>query len=211
MLLVHLIIVDNYDSFTHNLAQAFSVLKADISVFRNDEIELSRVIDMAPDGVIISPGPGGPEEAGISLDLARGVPEAGIPLLGVCLGHQCLARAFGARIIQAQELVHGKARPIHHLGHNLFRGIPTPFPAARYHSLMVETASIPEELTSIAWNDRGECMALAHQTLPAWGIQFHPESFLTPHGPRCLENFIQSLSCPATPRYTHRKPTSSRD
>lgn len=183
-----LLLVDNYDSFTHNLAHAFAVLGARVQIVANDQISVAAVLASRPDYVVLSAGPRAPRDAGVSLELAREL--AGVlPLLGVCLGHQCIAEAFGVATVRAGQPVHGKTSRILHQGHGLFAGIPDGFRAARYHSLIVPRA--PEQFDVLAWTEHGEIMAIGHQHLPLWGVQFHPESFLTEHGSRLLDNFLQ--------------------
>jgi anthranilate synthase component 2 len=189
--------LDNHDSFTYNLVQYFEGLGARLHVARNDQITVPDVMAMNPAGIVISPGPGRPENAGILMDL---IAEAAgkIPLLGVCLGHQGIAQKFGGRIDYAPTLVHGKTSRIEHDGSLLFAGIESPFEATRYHSLTVERQSLPEELTVTAWTSDGVVMALAHRAWPVYGIQFHPESIMTDCGKRILRNFLESLMCSQT-------------
>ena len=184
-----ILLIDNYDSFVHNLARYVGELGYAREVVRNDEITPSEVLAQKPDAIILSPGPCGPAEAGISIDLIHAVAANYIPLLGVCLGHQCIAAAFGGDVHQTQP-VHGKPATIFHDGHALFDEIPSPFTAARYHSLV---ADLNEEgpLQPIAHLEDGTLMALAHETLPIFGVQFHPESVLTEHGHRLLDNFLR--------------------
>ncbi len=179
-----LLLVDNLDSFTHNLAQAFEVLGAEVSVVR----ELPALAD--PTHLVLSPGPGRPEAAEVSRQALEHWKRK-IPTLGVCLGHQVIALAYGARVSRAQAPVHGKTSRIRHDGGGLFAGLPSPFEAARYHSLTVEEASLPSELLPCAWSEDGTLMAFRHATLPLWGVQFHPESFLSPEGGRLLANFLK--------------------
>ena len=191
-----LLMIDNYDSFTYNLVQYFGELGADIRVFRNDEITLEQIEALAPSQIVISPGPCTPKEAGVSVDTIRHF--AGrIPLLGVCLGHQSIGEAFGGRIIRAKRVMHGKISPIHHLGQGVFAGLPNPYNATRYHSLVIEQSSLPECLEITAWtaNTDGsmeEIMGVRHKTLPIQGVQFHPESILTEHGHQLLQNFLSN-------------------
>jgi anthranilate synthase/aminodeoxychorismate synthase-like glutamine amidotransferase len=186
---MRILIVDNYDSFTFNLAQAFSSLGAKVDVLRADDPRLDAALAARPDRLVISPGPGRPEVAGRSPSLVREAPERGIPTLGVCLGLQCAAIAFGARVVRAPEPRHGKTSLVHHDGKGLFAGIPLPTEATRYHSLMVEEASLPPELVVSARADDGVVMGLRHTSLPLEAVQFHPESVLTADGLRMLENF----------------------
>jgi anthranilate synthase component 2/para-aminobenzoate synthetase component 2 len=185
-----LLLVDNYDSFTYNLVQAFLVLGADVTVFRNDEITVEEALAFAPSHVCISPGPGRPEEAGVSLAMIAAF--AGrLPLLGVCLGHQSLVHHFGGRIVSADRLMHGKTSMVTHDGRTIFRGLPNPFQAGRYHSLAAEPASLPDVLEVTARSETGEIMGVRHKALPLEGVQFHPESVLTPDGNRLLGQFLE--------------------
>ncbi|MCZ6602001.1 MAG: aminodeoxychorismate/anthranilate synthase component II [Planctomycetota bacterium] len=185
-----ILLIDNYDSFTYNLVQALGALGADLQVHRNDRIRIDEIRDSAPERILISPGPGRPAGAGVSVDLVRRL-GGEIPILGVCLGHQCIAEAFGGRVVPARRLVHGKTSPIRHDGRGAFSGMRSPFHAARYHSLAVEVSSLPPALEASAWSDDGELMALRHREMEIEGLQFHPESFLTPEGTRILENFLE--------------------
>ncbi|MDO8562733.1 MAG: aminodeoxychorismate/anthranilate synthase component II [Candidatus Limnocylindria bacterium] len=185
------LIVDNYDSFTYNLAQAFGGLGATVEVVRADDPTLEAKIAARPDRVVISPGPGRPEAAGRSPAIVRTAPEAGIPTFGVCLGLQCLAVAFGAAVVRAPEARHGKTSVIHHDGRGVFAGIPEPTIATRYHSLMVDPATLPAELEVSARSDDGVVMGLRHRTLPLEAVQFHPESVLTRDGVAMLANFLK--------------------
>jgi anthranilate synthase component 2 len=184
-----LLMIDNYDSFTYNLVQYFGELGEDVRVFRNDEITLDQIEALSPDRICISPGPCTPNEAGVSLGVFERF--AGrVPILGVCLGHQALGQAFGGKVIRAKALMHGKTSPVAHTGVGVFTSLPTPFEAARYHSLAVERASLPECLEITAWTVDGEIMGLRHKTLPVEGVQFHPESIATEHGHTMLRNFL---------------------
>jgi anthranilate synthase/aminodeoxychorismate synthase-like glutamine amidotransferase len=187
-----ILVIDNYDSFTYNLVQYLGELGARVAVLRNDAIDIAGIERLAPEGVLISPGPGTPDEAGVSLDVVRQL-SGRFPLLGVCLGHQAMGQAFGARVVRAPRLMHGRTSPIEHDGAGLFRGIPSPFRATRYHSLIVERASMGPDLTVTAWTAEGEVMGLRHVRLPVFGVQFHPESFLTEHGHVLLQNFLDML------------------
>jgi len=187
-------VLDNYDSFTYNLVQYLEELGASLHVARNDQITVPEVMAMNPAGIVISPGPGRPENAGILMDLLAET-AGNIPVLGVCLGHQGIAQCFGGRIDYAPTLVHGKTSRIEHDGSPLFAGIESPFEATRYHSLAVDRQSLPDELTVTAWIGDGVIMALAHKTLPVYGIQFHPESIMTNCGKRILRNFLENLMC----------------
>ena len=185
-----LLMIDNYDSFTYNIVQYFGELGEEVQVFRNDRISLAEIERLNPARLVISPGPCTPEEAGISVAAIRHF--AGkIPLLGVCLGHQSIGAAFGGKIVRSSTLMHGKTSPILHDGKGLFSGLPSPFNATRYHSLVVERASFPEALEITAWVEEGEIMGLQHRTLPLWGVQFHPESILTEGGMAILKNLLE--------------------
>jgi anthranilate synthase component 2 len=185
-----LLVIDNYDSFTYNLVQYFGELGEDVRVFRNDEITLEGVERLNPSRIVVSPGPCTPNEAGISVAAIRHF--AGkVPILGVCLGHQSIGQAFGGRIVHARQLMHGKTSAIHHNNGSVFRGLPAGFQATRYHSLVIERASLPDCLEVTAWTDDGEIMGVRHKTLPVEGVQFHPESILTEHGHAMLKNFLE--------------------
>ena len=188
--MTRVLLVDNYDSFTYNLAQAFGALGAAVTVMRADDRALDAALDARPDRLVISPGPGRPEAAGRSPDLVREAPTRGIPTLGVCLGLQCAAVAFGAKVIRAPEPRHGKTSLVRHDGSGIFAGVPDPTEATRYHSLMVDAATLPPELVVTARSDDGVVMALRHRTLPLEAVQFHPESVMTADGMRMLENFL---------------------
>jgi len=184
-----LLLIDNYDSFTFNLYQYLAELGADLHVVRNDATTLEAIEAMAPERIVISPGPGTPRQAGISVEAVRRF--AGVvPILGVCLGHQCIGEAFGATVDGAGEIVHGKVSEIHHDGKGVYRGLPSPFPATRYHSLAVRRDSIPPCLEITAWTESGLVMGIRHRDLPVEGVQFHPESILTPAGKSLLRNFL---------------------
>lgn len=183
-----LLLIDNYDSFTYNLVQYFQILKQEVCVYFNDAISLAEVHALNPSQIVISPGPKGPEEAGISLDIIKHFYSV-FPILGVCLGHQCLAHAFGGTIIQANEIFHGKTSLIEHTGQGLFKSIPTPFIATRYHSLAVDRNSLPNCFTVDAWTD-DTIMAISHKKYPLHGLQFHPESILSEHGLELLAQFL---------------------
>jgi anthranilate synthase/aminodeoxychorismate synthase-like glutamine amidotransferase len=189
------LLIDNYDSFTYNLVQAFGSLGAEVVVRRNDAIAAGDVAALGPTHLVVSPGPGRPADAGVSVALLRAF-LGRLPLLGVCLGHQALAEALGARVERAERLVHGKASPVYHDGLTLYEGLPNPFAAGRYHSLAVREESLPAELAVAAYTSDGEIMGLRHRTLAAEGVQFHPESVLTPEGQRLLRNFLD-LRAPA--------------
>ena len=183
------LLVDNYDSFTYNLYQYLGELGARLRVVRNDELTAEAALALAPDRIVISPGPGTPDQAGVTLDLVRRA--AGrVPVLGVCLGHQALGQAFGGRVGRAARLMHGKTSAIHHDGRALFSGLPDPFTATRYHSLIVERETVPSCLEVTAWTDDGVVMGLRHREHPLEGVQFHPESILTAVGKKLLGNFL---------------------
>ncbi|MFC7682279.1 aminodeoxychorismate/anthranilate synthase component II [Paenibacillus sp. GCM10028914] len=185
-----ILVIDNYDSFTYNLVQYLGELGEEVKVFRNDEIDLEGIKELAPDHILISPGPCTPNEAGISLEVIdrfKGI----IPIFGVCLGHQAIGQAFGGKVIRAERLMHGKTSPIHHLGTSVFEGLPVPFTATRYHSLLVEKETLPECLEITAWTEEGEIMGLRHKEYPVEGVQFHPESIITDHGHQMLRNFLK--------------------
>ncbi len=184
-----LLMIDNYDSFTYNLVQYFGELKSNPVVFRNDRISIEKIKKLRPDQIVISPGPCTPKEAGISNEVIKTF--AGkIPILGVCLGHQCIGYVFGGKVIRAKQIMHGKTSEIYHKKGGLFLGLPEPFNATRYHSLLVEKKSLPNELEMTAWTKQNEIMGLRHKSLPVWGVQFHPESILTEGGMQILKNFL---------------------
>ena len=187
-----ILVIDNYDSFTYNLVQYLGELGADVVVKRNDAVSVDEVREMAPTGILISPGPGRPEDAGVSLQL---IAELGseIPILGVCLGHQSIAQHFGAAIVRADRLMHGRTSPIMHEGAGVFANLPSPLTATRYHSLIVDRDTVPSELQVTASTAEGEIMGLRHATLPIEGVQFHPESFLTEHGHALIGNWLASV------------------
>ncbi len=184
-----IVLIDNYDSFTYNLAQAFGLLGAPIQVFRNDALSVEQLAALNPSHIVISPGPGDPDDGGISLEVIRQL-GARIPILGVCLGHQCIGQAYGGVVKRAPRLMHGKTSLIYHKNGGIFAELPNPFEATRYHSLIVEEASLPKCLKVTAFTDQGEIMGLQHTEYPVFGVQFHPESILTPFGPRLLQNFL---------------------
>jgi anthranilate synthase component II len=185
-----LLMIDNYDSFTYNLVQYFGQLGEEVAVHRNDRITLDEIEALAPERIVVSPGPCSPNEAGISVPaICRFAGR--IPLLGVCLGHQAIGAAFGGNVIRSCSLMHGKTSPIHHDGKGLFKGLPNPFEATRYHSLIVERSTLPDCLEVTAWVENGEIMGLVHRELPIWGVQFHPESILTVGGMDLLRNFLE--------------------
>ncbi len=188
---MRVLLIDNYDSFTYNLAQAFGELGAEMCVLRNDQLSLQDIHAMQPERIVISPGPGTPDDSGISQEVLREISPT-IPTFGVCLGHQCIGQVFGGKVVRAANLMHGKVSEVYHRNHPLFTGVPSPFTATRYHSLIVQEP-VPDELNIIAFTGEGEIMALKHKTLPIVGVQFHPESILTPFGPRMMQNFMEGL------------------
>ena len=192
------LLIDNYDSFTYNLVQALAVLGAEVSVFRNDEVTVEEATGIAPSHFVVSPGPGRPEDAGRTMPLIDAMIRR-VPVLGVCLGHQALCAVLGGRVISAKRLMHGKTSPVYHDGRTIFEGLPSPFLAGRYHSLAVAEEGLPADLAVSAYTSDGEIMVVRHRTLPAEGVQFHPESILTPEGERLLRNFLD-LTPPETPR-----------
>jgi anthranilate synthase/aminodeoxychorismate synthase-like glutamine amidotransferase len=187
-------VVDNYDSFTWNLVQALGALDPDVVVARNDAFDPAEAIARRPRAVVVSPGPGRPERAGSSIATIAAAADAGVPVLGVCLGHQAIASAFGGLVVRAPEPRHGKSSAVRHDGTGLFAGIPSPFEAGRYHSLVVDESRLPADLAVTARTDDGIVMALAHRSKPIFGVQFHPESVLTPLGERILANFVGACS-----------------
>ncbi|MDD5216561.1 MAG: aminodeoxychorismate/anthranilate synthase component II [Candidatus Omnitrophica bacterium] len=187
-----LLVIDNYDSFTYNLVQYLGELRADPRVWRNDEITIAKIRRLRPRQIVISPGPCTPKEAGISTEVIQTF-SGKIPILGVCLGHQCIGYAFGGKIVRAGRIMHGKISEIYHKGQGIFKNLPNPFPATRYHSLVIEKCSFPKSLELTAWTQDGEIMGVQHRTHPTWGVQFHPESVLTEKGMQILKNFL-SLS-----------------
>lgn len=189
-----ILMIDNYDSFTYNLVQAFRELGADMQVIRNDQIDVDGIRALAPAAIILSPGPGNPDSAGVTLAAIKEF--AGkVPLFGVCLGHQSIAQAFGGRIVHAKQLMHGKTSRIHHDGRGVFAGLEQDFPAMRYHSLAVERESLPDCFEISAETEDGEIMGLRHKTLPIESVQYHPESIGTPEGMKQMRNFVQLVAC----------------
>ncbi|RKX47096.1 MAG: anthranilate/aminodeoxychorismate synthase component II [Verrucomicrobia bacterium] len=184
-----ILVIDNYDSFTYNLVQYLGELGAEMRVFRNDEITVAEAVALNPEKVLVSPGPCTPKEAGISCDIVR---EFGprLPLFGVCLGHQSIGDVYGGNIVRADRLMHGKTSPMIHEGESLFKGLPSPFDATRYHSLIIERESLPDCLKITAWTAEGEIMGVQHKEHPVHGVQFHPESILTAEGKKLLQNFL---------------------
>jgi para-aminobenzoate synthetase component 2 len=198
---LRVLVIDNYDSFTFNLVQYLGELGARTVVVKNDAIDLAGVAALAPDGVLVSPGPCTPTEAGISLEV---VARCTVPVLGVCLGHQSIGQAFGGKVVRADRLMHGRTSPILHEGRGVFAGLPSPFEATRYHSLIVERASLPDCLEITAWTAEGEIMGVRHKERAVEGVQFHPESILTTHGKELLANWVRSLAAaPERPEAGH--------
>ena len=185
-----ILVVDNYDSFTYNLVQYLGELGAEVKVVRNDEVTLAQIEALKPERILVSPGPCSPTEAGISCDVIRHFGPK-LPLFGVCLGHQAIGQVYGGRVVRAGRLMHGKTSPIVHTGAGILAGMPNPFEAIRYHSLLVEKATLPAELELTAWTAEGEIMGVQHRTFPVVGVQFHPESILTQDGKRILHNFLK--------------------
>lgn len=187
-----ILVIDNYDSFTYNLVQYLGELGAEVVVKRNDAVSVQEIEALGPSGILISPGPGRPEEAGVSLAVIERLGPT-TPILGVCLGHQSIAQNFGASIVRADRLMHGRTSAIHHRGQGVFADLPSPLTATRYHSLIVKRETIPDELEVTAWTDQNEVMGIRHTRLPIEGVQFHPESFLTEHGHELIQNWLSSL------------------
>ncbi len=193
-----LLVIDNYDSFTYNLVQYLGEMQVAMQVHRNDQISLDQIRALNPDRILISPGPCSPRESGLSNEVIRAFGPT-VPTLGVCLGHQCIGHVFGANVIVNYRMMHGKTSPIKHDGKDLFEGMPNPFAATRYHSLVIERSSLPECLAITAETEEGEIMGVKHKRLPIWGVQFHPESILTENGRLILKNFLK-LKNPDSPR-----------
>ena len=193
---MRLLVVDNYDSFTYNLVQYLEILGARCDVRKNDAIDVRGAQTLAPDGILISPGPCSPNEAGASLTIIEALAPH-IPILGVCLGHQALGQVYGGRVVRAERIMHGKTSPIHHDGRTLFKDLPNPFVATRYHSLIVDRATVSSDLEISAWTEEGEIMGLRHKRFPVEGVQFHPESILTIRGMDLLRNWLDSLEAHA--------------
>lgn len=192
-----LLLIDNYDSFTYNLVHYLGELGADVVVRRNDAIDVQEAMAMNPAGIMLSPGPCDPAQAGICLALTQAAAETKTPLIGVCLGHQTIGEAFGGKVVRAGDIVHGKMGTMHHTGKGLFADLPTPFEATRYHSLIVERETLPDCLEITAELEDGMIMGLQHKTLPIYGVQFHPESIKSEHGHKLLQNFTDTLKVPA--------------
>jgi anthranilate synthase component 2 len=192
-----LLLIDNYDSFTWNLVHYLGELGAEVKVVRNDALDVQAALALRPAGIVLSPGPCNPDAAGICLPLTLAAAEAGLPLLGVCLGHQTIGQAFGGRVVRCHEIVHGKMGTMHHEGRGIFAGLPSPFQATRYHSLVVERDSLPPCLEVTAWLADGTIMGLRHRERPIEGVQFHPESIASEHGHALLRNFLAMTAVPA--------------
>jgi anthranilate synthase component 2 len=188
-----LLLIDNYDSFTFNLVHYFGELGADVVVRRNDALDVQQAMAMRPAGIVLSPGPCDPDRAGICLPLIHAAAETGTPLLGVCLGHQAIGQAFGGKVVRCHEIVHGKLGRVHHKGLGMFAGLPSPFAATRYHSLVVDRATLPDSLEVTAALEDGTIMGLRHRTLPIEGVQFHPESIASEHGHQMLRTFLDRV------------------
>ncbi len=191
-----ILVLDNYDSFVYNLVQYLGELGAEPVVFRHDAIDVGAVTAMAPDGILVSPGPGRPEDAGVSNEVITTFGAAGVPVLGVCLGHQCIGQVFGGVVVRAGAVMHGKTSLVHHDGRGVLAGLPDPFQATRYHSLVVERDSVPDVLEVTAWTDDGTIMGLRHRELPIEGVQFHPESILTEEGHHLMANWLALCRAP---------------
>ena len=189
-----ILVIDNYDSFTYNLVQYLGELGAELQVRRNDELSVDEIEALAPERIVISPGPCTPDEAGVSVEVIRRMGPR-TPLLGVCLGHQSIGAAYGGQVVRAERVMHGKTSPVRHTGAGIFRGIPQPFTVARYHSLVIDPKSLPAELEVVAWTDESgwehEVQAVRHRTHPVWGVQFHPESIASEYGMEILRNFLE--------------------
>ena len=192
-----LLLIDNYDSFTWNLVHYLGELGAEVTVRRNDAVDVNQAMALRPAAIVLSPGPCDPDRAGICLPLVQRAAEEGVPLLGVCLGHQAIGQAFGGRVVRCHEIVHGKAGVVHHAGAGVFAGLPSPFAATRYHSLVVDRDSLPASLEVTAWLADGTIMGLRHRERPVEGVQFHPESIASEHGKALLQNFLDRAALPA--------------
>ncbi len=186
-----ILVLDNYDSFTYNLVQYLGELGADLQVKRNDEVSIDEIRKLKPERILVSPGPCSPRESGLSNEVIRTFANEGVPIFGVCLGHQCIGYTFGAEVVVNYRMMHGKTSPIKHNGKDLFAGMPNPFLATRYHSLVIKRDTMPDVLEITAETDEGEIMGVKHKSLPIWGVQFHPESILTENGRTILKNFLK--------------------
>ena len=193
-----LLLIDNYDSFTYNLVHYFGELGADVVVHRNDALNVQEAMALKPSAIVLSPGPGTPEQSGICLALTQAAAETKTPLLGVCLGHQTIGQVFGGKVVRCHEIVHGKMGAMHHSGKGVFAGLPSPFEATRYHSLIVDRATLPDSLEVTAWLEDGTIMGLKHRELPIEGVQFHPESIASEHGHQMLKTFLEGANVPLT-------------
>ena len=193
-----LLLIDNYDSFTYNLVHYFGELGANVVVHRNDALNVQEAMALKPSAIVLSPGPGTPEQSGICLALTEAAAETKTPLLGVCLGHQTIGQVFGGKVVRCHEIVHGKMGAMHHSGKGVFAGLPSPFEATRYHSLIVDRASLPDSLEVTAWLEDGTIMGLKHRELPIEGVQFHPESIASEHGHQMLKTFLDGANVPLT-------------
>jgi len=210
-----ILLVDNYDSFTFNLVQYLGELGADVEVFRNDKIDVAGIRARRPDALVLSPGPCTPDEAGVTLE-AIGALAGALPVLGVCLGHQAIGQAFGGKVVRNFRIVHGKSSPVRHRGRGIYAGIPSPFEVGRYHSLVVERATLPRELQITSWTEEGEIMGLRHRRLDVEGVQFHPESILTVEGKKLLGNWLARVAGggavpPPRPRSAERSTRGERE
>ena len=194
-----ILVIDNYDSFTYNLYQYLGELGAELEVYRNDKISIPEIIARDPRAIVISPGPGRPEDGGVSMEVIRNL-GGKVPILGVCLGHQCIGQVYGGNVVGERRIMHGKTSMIHHNGQDVFEGVENPFVATRYHSLGVEREAFPECLEITAETDEGEIMGLRHLRFPVWGVQFHPESILTTEGKKILRNFLERAGEVASPK-----------
>ncbi len=192
-----ILLIDNYDSFTYNLVHYLGELGADVQVHRNDALDVQQAMALKPDGILLSPGPCDPDQAGICLALTQAAAETETPLFGVCLGHQTIGQAFGGKVVRAPDIVHGKMGTIHHEGGGVFKGLPSPLQGTRYHSLIVDRDSLPDCLDVTAWLEDGTIMGLSHKTLPIHGVQFHPESIRSEHGHAMIQNFLNTVKEPA--------------
>ena len=192
-----LLLIDNYDSFTYNLVHYFGELGAEVVVRRNDALDVQAAMALRPTAIVLSPGPCDPDQAGICLSLTLAAADADIPLLGVCLGHQTIGQAFGGKVVRCHEIVHGKMGAMHHAGQGVFKDLPSPFLATRYHSLVVDRATLPPALEVTAWLADGTIMGLRHRAKRTWGVQFHPESIASEHGHQLLRNFLDMATVPA--------------